>query len=849
MTRRWLTAFAAVAAITATGLPLVSAVESASANVTPTTNTIEDNFGRADQSAWGTTTNDQQLSNVNWGSDGAGANASIVSKSGILAYPGTNHIRMATAGSTAFAGGDALAEISTSAVGHDAPFVAVNACSDTTCGYMARLLTTTNVFQIGKRVADTLTVEASTAFTYAANTLYWVRVNYNSSTQVVSATIWADGSSEPGSPTLTWTDTGTVLGDNLPATGVSWPSAGTGETTTTDCFAYSSNPAVKAAKCDINRFEDNFTRTNQTGLGTSSNAGGVSTYAWGTDGTASPFSIASNLGVMAYPGAINTGKYATLSPTTFSGGDALMEFSVSNKGAVLPYVLLNTCSDKSCAYLARVNTSNNHLEIARRSASVLTVPAFATFSISANTLYWVRLNFDSSTGIVSAKAWADGASEPSSWMVTYTDGSPLSSGLVGVGGTWNATGTGQQINYACFSYKAVASISAKPCQSSTGVVVAAPSVVTGSATALTQNTATLNGTVDPNGASTTYQFEYGTTTSYGSVSPSTAGSAGSGSTAVPESTNISGLTANTTYHYRLNATNSQGTTHGSDQVFTTSSSTQHKVLFIPLENTSRSTALANMTYIWTLANTYGQATKYQALAHPSLPNYLGIMGGSMFSVTTDCSVGDVGCVPTAPSVFGQYAAASLTVKAYQEGMTSNCKTGAVAGVYAARHSPWPYWTDTTERAACNSDDVSMGTTTSGNLDTDLDAGTLPDLSEVTANLCNIGHGVDPPQTCGTGWNKYTAMDNFLQTWVPDIMAGPDYQNGNLTIIITMDESDSGDTDFTVPFVVIDPRLHGVTVTGTGFNHYSLTKWFDDNGGLTELRNAATASDLRSAFGL
>ncbi len=66
---------------------------------------------------------------------------------------------------------------------------------------------------------------------------------------------------------------------------------------------------------------------------------------------------------------------------------------------------------------------------------------------------------------------------------------------------------------------------------------------------------------------------------------------------------------------------------------------QHKVLVIPLENHSQSEALAQMPYLAGLANTYGSATNYYAVAHPSLPNYLAIFGGSTFGVTSDCSVG------------------------------------------------------------------------------------------------------------------------------------------------------------------------------------------------------------------
>jgi hypothetical protein len=98
-----------------------------------------------------------------------------------------------------------------------------------------------------------------------------------------------------------------------------------------------------------------------------------------------------------------------------------------------------------------------------------------------------------------------------------------------------------------------------------------PSVSTGSATSVTSNSATLNGTINPNGANTTYYFEYGITSAYGSVTTTT--SAGSGTSAVSVNANMAGLSENTTYYFRLVATNSIGTTSGSNQTFTTSTLT------------------------------------------------------------------------------------------------------------------------------------------------------------------------------------------------------------------------------------------------------------------------------------
>jgi hypothetical protein len=99
-----------------------------------------------------------------------------------------------------------------------------------------------------------------------------------------------------------------------------------------------------------------------------------------------------------------------------------------------------------------------------------------------------------------------------------------------------------------------------------------PVLTTGEAQSITRTTATLAGTVNPVGLETFYYYQYGTTTSYGSNAPSIPGvNAGSGTEAVPASVGISGLVPATTYHYRLAATNADGTSYSSpDQTFTTS---------------------------------------------------------------------------------------------------------------------------------------------------------------------------------------------------------------------------------------------------------------------------------------
>ncbi len=95
-----------------------------------------------------------------------------------------------------------------------------------------------------------------------------------------------------------------------------------------------------------------------------------------------------------------------------------------------------------------------------------------------------------------------------------------------------------------------------------------PAVATGQAGSVAQNSATLTGTVDTKGLETTYEFDIGVDTSYGTRIFGDAGvePGPQAFTAVLQS-----LTAGATYHYRVLATNTFGTSYGADQTFTTSS--------------------------------------------------------------------------------------------------------------------------------------------------------------------------------------------------------------------------------------------------------------------------------------
>ncbi len=158
-----------------------------------------------------------------------------------------------------------------------------------------------------------------------------------------------------------------------------------------------------------------------------------------------------------------------------------------------------------------------------------------------------------------------------------------------------------------------------------------PSATTEAASSVGETTATLKGQVNPNGAETKYQFEYGTTTSYGTKVPATAESVGTGTTNVAVSKAISGLKGGTIYHYRVSATNAYGTTVGVDKTFTT--------LKLPTATTGDAELNITSALVFGSFNPNGYGTVYQFELGPTtsyglkIPEKVGEPSGTAGSTT------------------------------------------------------------------------------------------------------------------------------------------------------------------------------------------------------------------------
>ena len=103
----------------------------------------------------------------------------------------------------------------------------------------------------------------------------------------------------------------------------------------------------------------------------------------------------------------------------------------------------------------------------------------------------------------------------------------------------------------------------------------APVATTSAASNITADGATLNGTVNPNGSTTGYYFEWGTDTTYGNTTALT--EIASGVTNVSVTATLTGLTTGTTYYFRLVAYNAGGLTLGQMRVSRQGQEGRHRV--------------------------------------------------------------------------------------------------------------------------------------------------------------------------------------------------------------------------------------------------------------------------------
>jgi len=253
-------------------------------------------------------------------------------------------------------------------------------------------------------------------------------------------------------------------------------------------------------------------------------------------------------------------------------------------------------------------------------------------------------------------------------------------------------------------------------------------------------------------------------------------------------------------------------------------STRSHVAVVVMENQELSAVIGRheAPYVNALARRYALATNYYAIAHPSLPNYLAMIGGSTFGVHSDCT----DCSVSATNLVDQLEQSRVSWRAYMEGLPSACDTAADSGGYAKKHDPFLYFRDVvSSRARCSQ------VVPYASLSNDLRSGRLADFVWLTPNLCDDGHD------CSLG-----QADRYLASVVPALLRelGP-----SGVLILTWDEGTSDRSccggqaaGGRVATIVAGPGARAATVSATPYDHYSLLRTVEDLLGLSHLGRAA-----------
>lgn len=253
-----------------------------------------------------------------------------------------------------------------------------------------------------------------------------------------------------------------------------------------------------------------------------------------------------------------------------------------------------------------------------------------------------------------------------------------------------------------------------------------------------------------------------------------------------------------------------------------------KVAVLALENRSYGQVIGNRNapFLNQLARHNALATRYYAITHPSLPNYVALTGGSTGEITRNCT----GCDTPGQNLVGQLDKAGVSWKSYFEGLTSNTRPGAVTSTYNPHYNPFVYHDAVTNSTSARSKIVGFQS-----LHRDLRRGRLARFTWIAPGVRHDGHNGSLRQS-----------DRYAARLVPKVLRalGP-----NGVLYLTWDEGASKDTRGVngttgggrVALIAAGGAAKKGATTAVPANHYALLRTIEANFGLPALGQAGTSS--------
>lgn len=231
-------------------------------------------------------------------------------------------------------------------------------------------------------------------------------------------------------------------------------------------------------------------------------------------------------------------------------------------------------------------------------------------------------------------------------------------------------------------------------------------------------------------------------------------------------------------------------------------------------------------YINALLQEYALAKNYYAITNPSLPNYLALVGGSTFGVTSNC----INCFIAATNLVDQLEVHNKTWKGYMESMPENCYIG-YHDPYAQKHNPFVYFDDIRNNPQRCNNDVPLD-----QLYKDLQSEkTTPNFMFITPNLCNDMHDCSIQQG-----------DTWLSHIIPTLLQSPAFQKQRSFIVLTWDEAEAGSSN-QIPIIFIGNTVKKKFSSELKYNHYSLLHTIEAVWGIPPITDEVKNAPVMTEF--
>ena len=214
-----------------------------------------------------------------------------------------------------------------------------------------------------------------------------------------------------------------------------------------------------------------------------------------------------------------------------------------------------------------------------------------------------------------------------------------------------------------------------------------------------------------------------------------------------------------------------------------------------------------------LARRYATLTRYDAIGHPSLPNYLALVSGSAHGIRSNCT----DCLVHGRSLADTLAAAGKTWKTYAEDLPYPGFTGGSSGRYVKKHNPFLYFRDVAGSRSRRNRVVPFP-----QLGHDLAHDRLPDFSLLIPNRCNDMH--DCSVATGDAW---------LKAHVAPLLRSPQLRGGVVFVVFDEGTSDTGGGG-RIEALALGPTVRRGSRFGRATNHYGLLRTIEDAWGLPRL---------------